>query len=35
VQWIVEAKTDETRQRRLGQAVEWIGEGKQRNWKYI
>ena len=34
VQWIVEAKTDETRQRRLDQAVEWIAEGKQRNWKY-
>ena len=35
VQWIVEAKTDETRQRRLDQAVEWISEGKQRNWKYM
>jgi uncharacterized protein YdeI (YjbR/CyaY-like superfamily) len=35
VQWIVEAKTDETRQRRLDQAVEWIAQGKQRNWKYM
>jgi uncharacterized protein YdeI (YjbR/CyaY-like superfamily) len=35
VQWIVEAKTDETRQRRLDQAVEWIADGKQRNWKYM
>ena len=35
VQWIVEAKTDETRQRRLDQALEWIAEGKQRNWKYM
>ena len=35
VQWIVEAKTDETRQRRLDQAVEWIAAGKQRNWKYV
>lgn len=35
VQWIVEAKTEETRQRRLDQAVEWITEGKQRNWKYM
>ena len=35
VQWIVEAKTDETRQRRLDQAVEWIAQGKQRNWKYL
>ena len=35
VQWIVEAKTEETRQRRLSQAIEWIAEGKQRNWKYV
>src|SRR5688572_536689 len=35
VQWIVEAKTDETRQRRLDQAVEWMSEGKRRNWKYM
>ena len=35
VQWIVEAKTDETRRRRLDQAVEWIAQGKQRNWKYM
>ena len=35
VQWLVEAKTDATRQRRLAQAIEWIGEGKQRNWKYV
>ena len=35
VQWIVEAKTEDTRQRRLDQAVEWLSEGKQRNWKYM
>ena len=35
VEWIVEAKTDETRQRRLAQAVEWMAEGKPRNWKYM
>jgi uncharacterized protein YdeI (YjbR/CyaY-like superfamily) len=35
VDWIVEAKTEETRQRRLDQAIEWIAEGKQRNWKYM
>jgi hypothetical protein len=34
VEWIVEAKRDETRQRRLAQAVEWLAEGKSRNWKY-
>jgi uncharacterized protein YdeI (YjbR/CyaY-like superfamily) len=34
VDWIVEAKKPETRARRLAQAVEWIAEGKRRNWKY-
>jgi uncharacterized protein YdeI (YjbR/CyaY-like superfamily) len=34
VEWIAEAKRPETRDRRISQAVEWIGEGKQRNWKY-
>jgi uncharacterized protein YdeI (YjbR/CyaY-like superfamily) len=33
-EWITEAKTEATRTRRLEQAVEWIGEGKSRNWKY-
>lgn len=32
--WFEEAKTDATRQRRLTQAIAWIAEGKQRNWKY-
>jgi hypothetical protein len=35
VEWIVEAKTPETRQRRLEMALEWMGEGKPRNWKYM
>ena len=34
VDWIAEAKREETRQKRIVQAVEWIAEGKQRNWKY-
>ncbi|GAC1365495.1 MAG: hypothetical protein NVSMB3_14120 [Acidobacteriaceae bacterium] len=34
VEWIVEAKRAETRERRVTQAVEWIAEGKTRNWKY-
>lgn len=34
IDWIVEAKRAETRARRLAQAVEWIADGKQRNWKY-
>ena len=34
VEWIVEAKRDETRSKRVTQAVEWLAEGKRRNWKY-
>ena len=34
VEWITGAKQDATRERRLAQAVEWIAEGKRRNWKY-
>jgi uncharacterized protein YdeI (YjbR/CyaY-like superfamily) len=34
VEWIAEAKREETRDRRIVQAVEWLAEGKQRNWKY-
>jgi uncharacterized protein YdeI (YjbR/CyaY-like superfamily) len=34
VDWIVEAKRPETREKRVAQAVEWMAEGKQRNWKY-
>lgn len=33
-EWIAEAKRPETRARRTAQAVEWIAEGKGRNWKY-
>jgi uncharacterized protein YdeI (YjbR/CyaY-like superfamily) len=32
--WITEAKREETKAKRVAQAVEWIAEGKQRNWKY-
>ena len=32
--WITEAKRLETKEKRIAQAVEWIAEGKQRNWKY-
>lgn len=34
VEWITEAKTDATRSRRLGTAIEWLAEGKSRHWKY-
>jgi uncharacterized protein YdeI (YjbR/CyaY-like superfamily) len=32
--WITEAKTEETRNKRMATAIEWISEGKRRNWKY-
>jgi uncharacterized protein YdeI (YjbR/CyaY-like superfamily) len=35
VEWIVEAKGDDTRRRRVETAVEWLAEGKPRNWKYM
>ena len=35
IEWITEAKRDETRAKRLAQAVEWMAEGKPRNWKYM
>lgn len=34
IEWIAEAKRDETRGKRIATAIEWIAEGKQRNWKY-
>jgi uncharacterized protein YdeI (YjbR/CyaY-like superfamily) len=35
VEWITDAKTASTRQRRLETAIEWIAQGRQRNWKYM
>jgi uncharacterized protein YdeI (YjbR/CyaY-like superfamily) len=34
LEWIVDAKREETRDKRIGQAIEWIADGKSRNWKY-
>ena len=34
VEWVTEAKRPETRSKRIAQAVEWMAEGKKRNWKY-
>ena len=34
VEWVAEAKTDATREKRLTTTIEWLSEGKQRNWKY-
>jgi uncharacterized protein YdeI (YjbR/CyaY-like superfamily) len=35
LEWITEAKTEETRRKRLDTAVEWMAEGKPRHWKYM
>jgi uncharacterized protein YdeI (YjbR/CyaY-like superfamily) len=35
VEWITGAKTEETRRKRLGTAIEWMAQGKPRNWKYM
>lgn len=35
VEWIAEAKTDATRQKRIATSLEWLAEGKHRNWKYM
>jgi uncharacterized protein YdeI (YjbR/CyaY-like superfamily) len=32
--WITSAKREDTRAKRIGDAVGWIAEGKKRNWKY-
>ena len=34
LEWFAEAKSDATREKRMQQALEWITEGKSRNWKY-
>lgn len=35
IEWVTEAKQEATRDKRLKQAVEWMAEGKPRNWKYM
>jgi len=35
VEWVATAKSEETRARRIATAVEWMAEGKPRNWKYM
>lgn len=34
LEWILEAKRPETRERRVTQTVAWLLDGKTRNWKY-
>ena len=35
LEWITEAKREETRQKRMKTAIGWLAEGKPRNWKYM
>ena len=35
IEWITEAKTEPTRQKRVATTLEWLTEGKPRNWKYM
>ena len=34
IEWITEAKREETRDKRIETALEWLADGKGRNWKY-
>jgi len=35
IEWITEAKQEATREKRMATALEWLSEGKPRNWKYM
>jgi len=35
LEWITEAKTEETRNKRIATTIEWLTDGKSRNWKYV
>jgi len=35
VEWITDAKRDETRKRRLATAIDWLSKGKVQNWRYL
>ena len=35
IEWITEAKREETRATRLATTLEWLAQGKQRNWKHM
>jgi len=34
VEWVLEAKRAETRRQRIATSIEWLAQGKSRNWKY-
>ena len=35
IEWVTEAKTEETKSKRIVVTIEWLTEGKPRNWKYM
>jgi uncharacterized protein YdeI (YjbR/CyaY-like superfamily) len=35
VTWITEAKREETREKRIKTALQWLAQGKSQNWKYL
>jgi uncharacterized protein YdeI (YjbR/CyaY-like superfamily) len=35
IEWITEAKREQTRAQRVAQTLLWLAEGKPRNWKYM
>ena len=35
VEWVTEAKTEATREKRLATTLQWLAEGKTRMWKYV
>ena len=35
LEWVTEAKREETRSERLATSIEWLAEGKPRHWKYM
>jgi|ERR1043165_8777327 uncharacterized protein YdeI (YjbR/CyaY-like superfamily) len=35
IEWLEEAKTEATRDKRLATSIEWLSEGKARHWKYV
>ena len=35
LEWVTEAKRDETRRERVAKSIEWLAEGKTRHWKYV
>jgi uncharacterized protein YdeI (YjbR/CyaY-like superfamily) len=34
IEWITEARTAATKEKRVATTIEWLTEGKSRNWKY-